>query len=137
MTALSDLDASGAVLRTESATYDADGNVVSATDFRGNTTTASYDATGMLTSVTQPVSSGKSVTVGYQYGLAGNPTGVTDGNGNTTYATYNSLGLPQIITEPPTTAYNTAANSGVPPTFRTADPLGSLTGKDQIGGRKI
>ena len=56
----------------------------------------------MLTSVTQPVSSSKSITVGYGYDLDGNQTAVTDGNGNTTYTTYNSLGLPQTITEPST-----------------------------------
>ena len=37
----SDLSATGTVLRTASIGYDADGNVTSATDYLGNTTTAS------------------------------------------------------------------------------------------------
>lgn len=34
------------MLRTQSATYDADSNVATATDFRGDTYTFTYDATG-------------------------------------------------------------------------------------------
>ncbi len=110
-TALSDVNAAGTVLRTESAVYNPDGQVTAATDFMGNTTTAAYDATGMLTSMTQPVSAGKSITVSYGYDLAGHRTALTDGNGTTTYTTYNPLGLPQAITEPPTAAHSSAADS--------------------------
>jgi YD repeat-containing protein len=106
---ISDLSSTGAVLRTESAAYNGDGDPTSVTDFRGDTTTASYDATGMLTSQTQPVSVGSGITASYGYDLAGNPTAFTNGNGNTTY---NSLVLPQVVTVPPTPTRGGSAACG-------------------------
>jgi YD repeat-containing protein len=99
-TSLADLNAAGTTLRTESAVYNPDGQITSATNLLGNTATYAYDATGMLTSQTEPTSSGHTITVSYGYDLAGNRTALTDGNGNTTYTTYNSRGLPAVITEP-------------------------------------
>jgi RHS repeat-associated protein len=133
-TSLSDLNAAGTVLRTESASYNPDSQVTSATDFLGNTTTATYDATGMLTSQTQPTSAGNSITVSYGYDLAGHRTALTDGNGNTTYTAYNSLGLPQTVAEPLTAAYNTAANSTATDSY---DANGDLVAQDLPGGVQI
>jgi RHS repeat-associated protein len=133
-TSLSDLDASGTVLRTETAAYNPDSQVTSATDFRGNTSTFSYDATGVLASATQPVASGQSITVSYGYDLAGHRTALTDGNGNTTYTTYNSRGLPEITTEPPTAAHSTAADSQTVDIYN-AD--GDLVTQNQPGGVQV
>jgi RHS repeat-associated protein len=133
-TGQSDLNASGAVLRSESATYTPDGQVATSTDFRGDTSTFSYDATGMLTSQTQPVSASASITVSYGYDLDGNRTALTDGNGNTTYTTYNSLGLPETITEPTTAAYTTAADSQTTDIY---DANGDLVTQDLPGGVQV
>jgi RHS repeat-associated protein len=130
-TSQSDLSAAGAVQRTESLGYDADGAVTSTTNFLGNTSTATYDATGMLTSQTQPVSASKSITVSYGYDLDGHETAATDGNGNITYATYNSLGLPQSIIEPPAGASTSAADSTTTDTY---DANGDLVTQDLPGG---
>jgi RHS repeat-associated protein len=130
----SDLSASGAVLRTESASYDPDGQLTSATDFRGDTETSDYDATGMLTSQTQPVSATQSITVGYGYDLDGNRTALTDGNGNTTYTTYNSLGLPETTTEPSTAQWSGAADSQTTDIY---DGNGDLVTEDLPGGVQV
>ncbi len=133
-TGQSELNASGTVLRSESATYTPDGQVATSTDFRGDTSTSSYDATGMLTSQTQPVSASQSITVSYGYDLDGNRTALTDGNGNTTYSTYNPLGLPETITEPATAAHGTAADSQ---TTNIYDADGNLVTQDLPGGVQV
>jgi RHS repeat-associated protein len=133
-TGQSDLNASGTVLRSESATYTPDGQVATSTDFRGNTSTFSYDATGMLTSQIQPVSASQSITVSYGYDLNGNRTALTDGNGNTTYTTYNSLGRPETITEPSTAAFSGAADSQTTDIY---DANGDLVTQDLPGGVKV
>ncbi|HLJ98656.1 MAG TPA: RHS repeat-associated core domain-containing protein, partial [Streptosporangiaceae bacterium] len=130
----SSLDASGAVLRTESAVYNPDGKVTSATDPRGDTMSYSYDATGHLTSATQPVSASQSITVGYGYDLAGHRTALTDGNGNTTYTTYNSRGLPETITEPATAQHSSPADSQ---TINGYDANGNLVSQTLPGGIQI
>jgi RHS repeat-associated protein len=150
-TGLSDLSTGGTALRSESATYTLDSQIATSTDFRGDTSTFSYDATGMLTSQTQPVSASASITVKYGYDLNGNRTALTDGNGNTTYTTYNSLGAPEKITEPATAAHGTAADSTTTDSYdadgnlitsnlpggvrvaRTYDAMGDLTGQSGSG----
>jgi YD repeat-containing protein len=120
-TAQANLDASGTVLRSESATYTLDGQAATSTDYRGDTSTFHYDATGMLVSQTQPVSSSANITVSYGYDLAGNRTALTDGNGNTTYTTYNSRGAAQTVTEPTTSTYTPSRRprrTRAPPTRR-------------------
>jgi RHS repeat-associated protein len=133
-TGQADLDASGSTIRSESATYTPDGQVATATDYRGDTTTYNYDAMGDLTSQVQPVSASKSITVSYGYDLDGNQTALTDGNGNTTYTAYNSLGLPQTITEPSTTAYSSAADTQTTDIY---DADGDLVTQDQPGGVRV
>jgi YD repeat-containing protein len=112
-------------------TYNLDSQLATATDFRGNTTAFSYDATGALQSAVQPVATGQSITVGYGYDLNGNRTALTDGNGNTTYTTYNSRGLPETVTEPHTSQYSTAATSQ---TVNIYDADGEMVTQDQPGG---
>ena len=133
-TGLSDLSAGGTALRSESATYTPDSQVATSTDFRGDTSTFSYDATGMLTSQTQPVSASASITVSYGYDLNGNRTALTDGNGNTTYTTYNSLGAPEKITEPATAAHGTAADSTTTDSY---DADGNLITSNLPGGVRV
>jgi RHS repeat-associated protein len=133
-TGQANLNSSGGTIRSESATYTPDGQVATATDYRGYTSSYNYDATGMLTSEVQPVSSTQSITTSYGYDLDGNETAFTDGNGNTTYATYNSLGLPQTITEPSTTAYSSAADTQTTDIY---DADGDLVTQDQPGGVQI
>jgi RHS repeat-associated protein len=133
-TSVSDLSASGTVLRTESATYNPDGQVTSGTNFDGFTTTSSYDPTGILTSQTEPVSASHSMTVKYGYDLDGHQTAVTDGNGNITYTTYNSRGLPELITEPPTAAHSSTADSVTKDIY---DGDGQLVTQDLPGGVQL
>jgi large repetitive protein len=111
LTSTADFNAAGTQLRSTSATYNGDGDMTSATDAMGVTRTFAYDATNVLTSQTQPVTSSSAVSVSYAYDLAGNQTAYTDGNGNTTYATYNTLGLPESVIEPPAGANTSPADS--------------------------
>ncbi|MFD3530054.1 LamG-like jellyroll fold domain-containing protein [Streptomyces sp. NPDC058664] len=97
-----DLDETGAVLRTASTGYDRAGNLVSATDHRGHTKTFSYDASGLITKVVEPVSATESITTTYGYDAAGNQTRFTDGRGNPFLTTYNTWGLPESQIEPST-----------------------------------
>ena len=128
------LNASGTTLRSESATYNPDGQAATSTDYRGDTSTFNYDATGMLTSQTQPVSSGASIAVSYGYDLDGNRTALTDGNGNTTYTTYNTLGLAQTTTEPTTQQYTSAADSTTTDVY---DADGDDVTQDLPGGVQV
>jgi RHS repeat-associated protein len=111
MTGTADYNASGTQLRSTSATYDGNGAMLSATDALGYTKRYSYDATGVLTSETQPVTSSSAVAVSYAYDPAGQQTAYTDPNGHATYATYNTLGLPESVIEPAAGSYTSAANS--------------------------
>jgi YD repeat-containing protein len=88
----------------------------------------------MITSQTQPVSAGHSITISHGYDLDGNQTALTDGNGNTTYTTYNPLGLPQAFTEPPTAQYSSAAGSQTTDSY---DSDGNLVTQDLPGGVQI
>jgi RHS repeat-associated protein len=110
------LSPSGTVLASRSATYDGDGNMLSATDARGNTTTFTYNAMGWLTQEIQPVSAAQSITTSFGYDAAGNRTRFTDGRGNNWITTYNTWNLPESQIEPTTSTYTTAADS----TFTTA-----------------
>jgi RHS repeat-associated protein len=130
-TGTADYNASGAQLRSTSATYDGDGNMLSATDAMGVTSTYAYDATGVLTGAVQPITSTSSVSAGYGYDLNGNQTAYTNGNGNTTYATYNSMGLPESAIEPAAGA-NTSAAASTSTGVYNAD--GQLVTQDLPGG---
>jgi RHS repeat-associated protein len=111
VTSVSDLSSGADVLRTESATYDGDGDELSATDFDGDTTSYTYDPTGMLTAEVQPVTASSGITTSFGYDAAGNMTRYTDGDGNDWYYTYNSWGQEESKVEPATSTYTSAADS--------------------------
>ncbi|MEV0272866.1 LamG-like jellyroll fold domain-containing protein [Hamadaea sp. NPDC050747] len=92
--------------------YDSAGQVVAMKDPQNHSTTYAYDATGLLTSQTEPVSdnSADSITTTFGYDIAGNQTRMTNGLGNVFVTTYNSLGLEESTIEPATDAYPAAAD---------------------------
>ncbi|WP_203914523.1 LamG-like jellyroll fold domain-containing protein [Rhizocola hellebori] len=91
----------GAQIDSESVAYDNNGNVTSATDFRGNTTSFTYDARGLLATQTEP----ESITTSFGYDLSGAPTRFTDGRGNRFWTTYNGWGMEKSRIEPQTADY--------------------------------
>ncbi|MGW1929527.1 LamG-like jellyroll fold domain-containing protein [Streptomyces sp. NPDC001919] len=105
LTKVEDLDAQGAVLRSSSSTYDRAGNPVSLTDYRGHTKTFTFDPTGLVTKLVEPVSATESITTTYGYDVAGNRTRFTDGRGNRFLTTYNTWGLPESEIEPSTPSH--------------------------------
>jgi len=142
----------GTLLTTVSYGYDAAGNQTSTTSANGNTTTNAYDAANRLTSVTQPVAAGVTITTAAGYDAAGNMTRMTDGNGNTTVRTYTSWNTLASTIEPATTAEPNAADRTWTTTYdagglsvgasepggvtvsQTYDNLGRLTSESASGG---
>lgn len=104
LTSESDLDTSLSPIRTQSYTYDVDGNLLTATPGNGHPTTYTYDNVGQLIKQVDPVSDTKSITTTFGYDASGDRTRYTDGRGNATIFTFNSLGLPESVIEPATTA---------------------------------
>ncbi|WP_181647938.1 LamG-like jellyroll fold domain-containing protein [Streptomyces sp. WAC00263] len=104
------------------ATYDTGGNLLTATDARGNTTHYAYDLDGRLTKTTLPDNTATTqtydtagrltagahldasgttlTTASYAYDPAGNPTSVTGADGNTTTYTYDASDAVTQQTEP-------------------------------------
>ncbi|MGH6837309.1 MAG: DUF6531 domain-containing protein, partial [Methylocella sp.] len=78
-----------ALTRSFSYTYNATGEVLSATDPRGNVANYAYDAKGNLTSVTDALGHVTSIT---SYDGAGRPLTIIDPNGVTTSLTYDPRG---------------------------------------------
>lgn len=121
----------GTLLASKSATYDRKGNVLSSTDFRGNTTTFEYDATGMLRRQVEPVSGSESIISTFGYDLAGAPTRFTNGRGSQFWTTYNPWGLPEKQIEPATAAYTAESDR----TFANVyDAAGRVTSQMLPGG---
>ncbi|MFE4974310.1 LamG-like jellyroll fold domain-containing protein [Kitasatospora sp. NPDC056651] len=111
-----DLDTTGTTVATQYATYDLEGNVLSATDkVASNTDIAahawrfSYNPAGLPVQQVEPVASGQTITTSYGYDTGGRRTRWTNGKNVPVYYTYNSLGLPESTVEPPTTAHPKAA----------------------------
>lgn len=104
LTGLSELSAppSPAVLSSQSFGYDANGDLTSQTDGRGNTSTIAYNAAGLPTSQTTPLTATTSTTTSVGYDPAGHQTAFTNGDGKTTWTTYNSWNLPESVIEPVT-----------------------------------
>ncbi|TNH22815.1 hypothetical protein FHG89_28290 [Micromonospora orduensis] len=92
----------GTLLSEQSARYDRAGNMVASTDARKTTVTYEYDATGVVTKETQPISASDSIVTTFGYDLEGNRTRFTDGRGNAFLTRYNSWGLPEAMIEPAT-----------------------------------
>lgn len=108
----------------ETFTYDAQNNLLTAKDGRGNTTTYGYDASGNLTSIAQP---GNAVT---QFGRApttGLLTSVTDPRGKTTTFDYDASGNLTKVTSPggsvTTMGYDSAGRM-----TSLVEPRGNVTG---------
>jgi large repetitive protein len=111
------LDSSGNTLAATSAAYDGNGDLLSSTDAAGNSSTFTYDPTGLVSQEFQPVSATSGITTSFGYDPAGNQTQYTDGNGTSWWDTYNSWGLQEKRIEPYVTGlYTTLATS----TFTTA-----------------
>ncbi|HEX6682161.1 MAG TPA: RHS repeat-associated core domain-containing protein, partial [Candidatus Limnocylindrales bacterium] len=110
VTAESDLAPDGTSLRTQTYTYDAAGNMTSATSPGGITTSYQYDALDRMVRQVEPVTATTSITTTFGYDIDGNPTRYTDGRGNSTISTYNSWGLMESQIEPATTAHPNAAD---------------------------
>jgi RHS repeat-associated protein len=79
----------GALARSWTYTYNADGQALTATDPLGHVTTYTYDATGDIATIKDPLGH---VTTFTGYDLDGRPTGFTDPNGLTTKLAYNFRG---------------------------------------------
>jgi RHS repeat-associated protein len=90
--------------------------MLSATDARNNTTTFTYDATGLLSQEIQPVTAGSSITTSFGYDAAGNRTRFTDGRINSWIYSYNTWNRPETVIEPTTPTYPAVADR----TFITA-----------------
>ncbi|MFE6050517.1 LamG-like jellyroll fold domain-containing protein [Kitasatospora sp. NPDC056446] len=109
--ATDNLDPAGTVLRTTTATYDLEGQVLTSTSpATGAVTSTAYDVLGRPVKLTEPVAAGQSITTTFGYDATGNRTRLTDGKGNTTVYTFNTWGLPESTVEPATTAHPDAAD---------------------------
>jgi YD repeat-containing protein len=107
---LQSLDADGTVLTAMSATYDGNGNKLTATDARQHTTHFTYDTANQLISEAQPVADDSSITTTFGYDAAGHRTRSTDGRRNSWNYTYNSWGLPESTIDPATATYTSPAD---------------------------
>ncbi len=146
------LDPDGTVLRSQTYTYDAAGNLTSSKDPYDSVTRYEYDAASRLVQQVEPVADGKSITTSFGYDVAGNRTRYTDGRRNSTIYTYNTLNLPESAIEPATTAHPAAADRtwtvgydaegravrlsapGGVSRQRTYDAAGRLTEETGVGG---
>ncbi|MER5624226.1 RHS repeat-associated core domain-containing protein [Streptosporangium sp. NPDC002544] len=131
--------------------YDAAGQLVSATDQRGQTTTAVYDALGRKVQATEPkVGTAAAGVWTYGYDLLGEALWTTDPTGARSESTYDDLGrqitLTTIERKPAQAAYVTKLEyddagrlvKSIRPTgdvtSRTYDATGALTGQtDALG----
>lgn len=131
-TATDNLDPAGTVLRTSTATYDLEGQVLTSTSpTTGAVTSTAYDALGRPVKLTEPVAAGQSITTTFGYDATGNRTRLTDGRGNTTVYTFNTWGLPESTVEPSTAAHPAAADR----TWTTAyDAAGQAVRSTEPGG---
>ncbi|MBP3567558.1 MAG: InlB B-repeat-containing protein, partial [Lachnospiraceae bacterium] len=82
--------------KTVSYTYDAGGNLLSETDWLGNTIRKEYDAWNRLTAEYDALGN---LIGAYTYDKIGNQTSVTDAMGNTTRYEYDEAGKLKILTE--------------------------------------
>ncbi|MER7773146.1 LamG-like jellyroll fold domain-containing protein [Kitasatospora sp. NPDC096140] len=111
-----DLDTTGAAVASQYATYDLEGNVLTATDkvassadIAAHARQFTYNPAGLPVQQVEPVAAGQTITTSFGYDSGGRKTRWTNGKNIPTYYTYNSLGLPESTVEPPTTAHPTPA----------------------------
>ncbi|WP_052707758.1 LamG-like jellyroll fold domain-containing protein [Streptomyces rubellomurinus] len=129
-----DLDTIGAAVATQYATYDLEGNVLSATDkvatsadIAAHARQFSYNPAGQIVQQVEPVAAGQTITTSYGYDTGGRKTRWTNGKNIPVYYTYNSLGLPESTVEPPTSAHPTAAESLFTTSYDAAGRAVTLT----------
>ncbi|MFJ9612047.1 LamG-like jellyroll fold domain-containing protein [Kitasatospora sp. NPDC101176] len=129
-----DLDTAGASVATQYATYDPEGNVISATDkVASSADTAahsrqfSYNPAGLPVQQVEPVAAGQTITTSAGYDASGRKTRWTNGKNVRVYYTYNSLGLPESTVEPPTTAHPSAAEGLFTTSYDAAGRAVTLT----------
>ena len=125
------LDKNGNTVSSTSATYNGEGQQLSTTDARGDTTMYTYDAAGDLTAETQPVTASSGIVTSFGYDADGNQTVYTDGNGNQWLTAYNSRNLPQTQVEPSAGSYTSAANTT---TTMAYNGDGNITSETEPGG---
>ena len=125
------LDKNGNLLTKTSTTYNGEGDELSTTDARGDTTTFTYDPVLHLTAETQPVTASAGIVTSFGYDSAGNQTLYTDGDGDRWLSTYNSRELAQTQVEPSTSQYSSAADST---TTISYNGDGQPTAKTEPGG---
>ena len=125
------LDKNGNTLTSTSTSYNGEGDQLSTTDARGDTTMFTYDAMGDLTAESQPVTTSAGIVTSFGYDAAGNQTIYTDGDGNAWLTAYNSRGLPQTQIEPATSHYTSPSDST---TSLAYNGDGDLTSQTEPGG---
>lgn len=116
-------DSAGNVLSESSATYDGNGNKLTATDARKHTTTFAYNALGKITKLVQPVSGAKSTTTTFGYDSVGSRTRFTNGREHTWITEYNSWNLEESVLEPSTSTYTADADRRRVSTYDKAGQL--------------
>jgi len=98
ITAITEQDASGTILRNSQFVYDGQGNLIESTDARGSITKMTY-TNGRLMTQTRGYGTPDATMTSYTYDAYGNPLTVTDGRGNTTTLTYDAYDrLTQTLT---------------------------------------
>ncbi|WP_194235870.1 LamG-like jellyroll fold domain-containing protein, partial [Streptomyces sp. CB01881] len=129
-----DLDTTGATVATQYATYDLEGNILSATDKVANSADIaaharqfSYNPAGLAVQQVEPAGAGQTITTSFGYDTGGRKTRWTNGKNIPVYYTYNSLGLPESTVEPPTTAHPTAAEGLFTTSYDAAGRVATLT----------
>ena len=108
--------ADGTLLSRTWADYDPDSNLAVSRSARSSgptdatyASTATFDALGRLTSVTEPGT--PAATTSYGYDAAGNLTRLTDGNGHATTYTWTPWNTPASTIEPPTPGQTNQADA--------------------------
>jgi YD repeat-containing protein len=110
--------------------YDLEGNAISQTDGKGQTTQFQYDAANRRTKAIDRLA-GNTV---YGYDLAGNETSIVDAEGQTTLYTYNSRGHRATETFPDHVGGSNPGDAGYGIVAYEFDPMGrSQRRTDQLG----
>ncbi|MFF9647208.1 LamG-like jellyroll fold domain-containing protein [Kitasatospora aureofaciens] len=130
----SDVDTSGATVATQYATYDPEGNVLTATDKVASSADVAaharqftYNPAGLPVQQVEPVATGQTITTSTGYDAGGRKTRWSNGKNIPVYYTYNSLGLPESTVEPPTTAHPMATEGLFTTSYDAAGRAVTLT----------
>jgi RHS repeat-associated protein len=111
--------------QTISVAYDADLNQTSVTDFRGNTTTMTYDSRGNLLTRTAPAP--LSYVETFSYDAQNNLLTAQDGRGNTTTFEYDANGNVTRMTQPGALVTQYAHDPSSKLLTSATDPRGKVT----------